>query len=100
MVKVISGTAYVSIVNVNRTATKLQPRCSLGILHQTQIVSLPSGISEVPVEPCGSRVATVNSQAGQIDPVCEFIQAVDLQAFSKPEQLKVRDLLYKYSSIF
>lgn len=100
VVKVIRGTAYVPIVNVNRTATKLQSRCSLGILHQAQIVSLPSGISEVPVEPCGSKVATVNSQAGRIDSVCEFIQAVDLQALSEPEQLKVRDLLYKYSSVF
>lgn len=99
-VKVVRGTAYVPIVNVNRTATKLQPRCPVGILHQAQIVSLPAGVSEVCVESAGSNVATVNSQVGQINPVCEFIQAIDLQVLSESEQLKVRDLLYKYSSVF
>lgn len=100
VVKVCRGTAYVPIVNVNRTAVKLRPRCPLGMLHQAQIVSLPAGISEVYTESHDLEVARVNSHVGQVDPMYEIIKSVDLQALSALDQLKVRDLLSKYASVF
>ena len=101
MVTVHRGTAYVPVVNVGTTDTKLYPRSALGMLIQAQIVSLPAGISEVPHVPEGlSTVATMSSQAGQVSKISDTIQSLDLKNVPETEQAKVRSLLTKYQPVF
>lgn len=70
------------------------------MLNQAQIVSLPSGISEVPKEPEGlGTVATMSSQAGQVSNISNIIESLDLVTLSEEEQAKVRSLL-KPQSVF
>ncbi|KAK0131461.1 hypothetical protein N1851_033864 [Merluccius polli] len=57
LVRVERGTAYVPIVNVGATDVLLYPRTEVGSLEDVNVVSLPSGVVEIP-----SVVATMASQ--------------------------------------
>lgn len=101
MITICHGTAYIPVVNVGDTDTKLYPRSALGMLHQAQHVSLPTGISEVPREPEGLRtLANIHSQAGQVSSISNTLESLDLQNVPEAEQAKVRSLLQKHKSVF
>ena len=94
LVQVVRGTAYIPVVNVGTTEVLLYPRTTLGTLSSAQVVSLPTGVTEV-----RSTTATVSScMAG--GPVQSAVEAVDLSALADQDQVEVRALLHKYSSVF
>ena len=72
------GTAYIPIVNVGTIDVTLHPRTVLGSLDTFNVVSLPSGVTEVP-----SSVATVSCQT--VSPGTQQ-QDLDLSALSVEEQ--------------
>ena len=94
LVQVARGTVYVPVVNVGTTEVLLHPRTCLGSLSSVQVVSLPTGITEV-----RSTTATVSSQVAAHS-AQSGIEAVDLSALTDQEQQEVRSLLQKYSSVF
>ena len=94
LVQVKRGTAYIPIVNVGSTEALLYPRTVVGGLNEVTVVSLPTGVSEVP-----STVATVASQSVSAS-VPEQIAAMDLSSLPAEEQVKVRSLLTKYAPVF
>lgn len=93
LVPVTGGTAYVPVVNVGVTDVLLYPRTSLGLLSSAQIVSLPTGVSEV-----RPTIATMSSQT--VTPMQDRIESVDLSTLSVAEQGDVKSLLQKYASVF
>lgn len=101
MVTVHRGTAYIPVVNVGTTAAKLYPRSALGMLIHAQIVSLPSGITEVPQTPEGLHTkATMSSQAGQVSKMSDAIQSLELTHVPETEQDRIRSLLIEYQPVF
>ena len=94
LVRVERGTAYVPIVNVGATDVLLYPRTEVGSLEDVHVVSLPSGVMEVPLV-----AATVASQsaAGSVQ---DHIETMDLSVLSAEDQTKVRSLLMKHASVF
>ncbi|KAI4874103.1 hypothetical protein NFI96_002857 [Prochilodus magdalenae] len=94
LVQVARGTVYVPVVNVGTTEDLLHLRTCLGSLSSVQVVSLPTGITEV-----WSTTATVSSQVAARS-AQSGIEAVDLSALTDQEQQEVRSLLQKYSSVF
>lgn len=93
LVQMVRGTVYVPVVNVGVTEALLYPRLSLGSLTTVQVVSLPSGITEV------RSSATVFSQTAGSS-VQDRVDALDLSVLSEPDQVEVRGLLQRYSSVF
>ena len=94
LVQVTRGTAYVPIINVGVTEVLLYPRVSMGSLSNAEVISLPSGVSEVrPI------TATLSSQEATSS-VPDRLDAVDLSALSGQEQTEARSLLQRYSSVF
>ncbi len=66
-----------------------------------QIVSLPTGVGEVPFLPgVGEVQAMVGLQQGQVDKVQQLVQSVDLSTLYDLEQSKAISLLTKYQSVF
>uniref|UniRef100_A0A8P4KCX1 Gypsy retrotransposon integrase-like protein 1 n=1 Tax=Dicentrarchus labrax TaxID=13489 RepID=A0A8P4KCX1_DICLA len=101
MVTVHRGTAYIPVVNVGKIDVKLYPRCALGTLNQAQIVSLPAGISEVPMKPEGlGTTATMNSQVGQVSNTSDTLESLDLGNVPETEQAKIRSMLKKHQAVF
>ena len=94
LVRVEGGTAYIPVVNVGSSDVLLYPRTVVGALSEAHVVSLPSGVKEVP-----SYLATVASQAATPTPL-DQIGAVDLSALPIDEQNEARLLLWKYASVF
>lgn len=94
LVQAVRGTAYIPVVNVGTTEVLLYPRTSLGALSCAQVVSLPTGVTEV-----RSATATVSSQVAG-SPVQSGVELVDLSALAEQDQAEVRSLLQKYSSVF
>ncbi|KAK0131974.1 Retrovirus-related Pol polyprotein from transposon 17.6 [Merluccius polli] len=94
LVRVVRGTAYVPIINVGTTDVRLYPRTGLGALSSVDVISLPTGVTEV--RPLTATVSSqVSSCTGQ-----EWLEAIDLSTVSEAEQLEVRSLLLNYSSLF
>nr|XP_043898190.1 uncharacterized protein LOC122779681 [Solea senegalensis] len=94
LVKTCRGTAHVPVVNVGMTEILLHPRTCLGTLSGAQVVSLPTGVTEV-----RSIAASVSSQgASSLAP--DKVESIDLSALAEQQQSEVRSLLSKYSSIF
>lgn len=58
LVNVIAGTAYIPVTNVSGSSVTLKSCCSLAIVSPFEVVSLPSGLQEVPCEQ-NKIVATV-----------------------------------------
>ena len=76
LVRVSRGTAYIPVVNVGSTEVLLYPRTVVGTLDTVNVVSLPSGVTEVP-----SRVATVSSHT--VSPtVQQQVDGIDLSSLS------------------
>lgn len=48
LVRVITGTAYIPVVNVGSTDVILHPRTAVGTLDFVNVVHLPSGVTKVP----------------------------------------------------
>ncbi|KAL7868535.1 hypothetical protein SRHO_G00099190 [Serrasalmus rhombeus] len=94
LVQVSRGTVYVPIVNVGITDAFLHPHTHLGSLSMIQVVSLPTGITEV-----RSTIATVSSQVAASS-AQNGVEAVDLSTLTDQEQGEVRSLLRKHSSVF
>ncbi|XP_077378012.1 uncharacterized protein LOC144019084 [Festucalex cinctus] len=94
LVQVVQGMVQVPVVNVGTMAILLYPRTSLGVLRGAQVVSLPTGVSEV--QPF---TATVSLQESTISTPKEAPQ-VDLSMLTGEEQVEVRSVLQKYSSVF
>ena len=94
LLRVTRGTVYVPVVNVGAIDVLLYPRTIVGQLSNTQVVTLPSGVTEV-----GLATATVSSQTVSTS-ISEQIEALDLGALSSKDQGSARDLLQKYSGVF
>uniref|UniRef100_A0A3B1JWV6 Gypsy retrotransposon integrase-like protein 1 n=1 Tax=Astyanax mexicanus TaxID=7994 RepID=A0A3B1JWV6_ASTMX len=94
LVQVNRGTVYVPIVNVGIAEVFLHPHTHLGSLSMVQVISLPTGITEV-----RSTTATVSSQV-VASSAPNGVEAVDLSALTDQEQGVVRSLLQKYNSVF
>ena len=82
LVRVERGTAYVPIVNVGATDVLLYPRTEVGSLEDVNVVSLPSGVVEIP-----SVVATMASQSVS-GSVQDQIETMDLSVLSAEEQTR------------
>lgn len=72
----------------------LYPRTVVGTLDKVRVVSLPTGVTEVP-----SVVATVRSQAVSSG-VQDQIEIMDLSSLPAEEQGWVRSFLQEYISVF
>lgn len=94
LVRVIRGTAYIPVTNVGCNDVMLYPRTIVGTLDFVNVVSLPSGVTEVP-----AGVATVSSQTASSG-VQQQMADVDLSPLPPEEQGQVRLLLEQYSSVF
>ncbi|XP_049909748.1 retrovirus-related Pol polyprotein from transposon 412 [Epinephelus moara] len=94
LVRVIGGTAYIPVSNVGSTDIVLHPRTAVGTLDFVNVVSLLSGITEVP-----SSVATVSSQTASPS-VQQQVENIDLSTLSVEEQGQVRSLLRQYTPVF
>ncbi|KAI3376863.1 hypothetical protein L3Q82_000112 [Scortum barcoo] len=94
LVQVVQGTVYVPVVNVRTTEVLLYPRTGLGVLSAVQVVSLPTGVTEVE-----SSVATVSSQTVATS-VLDRVETLDLSLLSEQEQTGAKSLLRKYRSVF
>lgn len=94
LIQVVRGTAYVPVVNVGTADVLLYPRIRLGTLSRAQVVSLPTGVTEV-----RSTTATVSSCTAEV-PVQSGVEEVDLSALAPEHQSEVRSLLRRYSSVF
>ncbi len=94
LVPVERGTAYIPVVNVGISDVLLYPRTEIGALREVSVVSLPSGVKEVP-----SYLATVASQA-VVPTLQDQMDTVDLSALSVEEQEGARHLLWRYASVF
>lgn len=94
LVRVIRGTAYIPVVNVGSVDVVLYPRTVVGTLDTVNVVSLPSGVTEVP-----TQAATMSSQT--VSPtVPQQMEDMDLSALSAEQQDQVKALLGQYSSVF
>uniref|UniRef100_A0A3B5PZG8 Gypsy retrotransposon integrase-like protein 1 n=1 Tax=Xiphophorus maculatus TaxID=8083 RepID=A0A3B5PZG8_XIPMA len=93
LVQVVRGTAYVPVVNVGHTDVLLYPRTTVGTLNSVSVVSLPAGVTEVPL------FVNVSSQTAAA-PAADGIEAIDLSSLPAEEQGRVRALLGKYTSVF
>lgn len=71
----------------------LYPQTPLGTVARAHVTSLPEGITEVK-----GVSAVVSSQV--IMAAQDPLEAVDLSSLSSSEQAQVKDLLYKYRSVF
>ncbi|XP_035996571.1 uncharacterized protein LOC118563987 [Fundulus heteroclitus] len=91
LVQVVRGTAYVPVVNVGNTDVLLYPRSTVGTLNSVGVVSLPAGVTEVPL------FANVSSQTVAA-PASDGIKTIDLSSLSEEEQGRVRALLGTASS--
>lgn len=82
LVRVIKGTAYIPVTNVGCNDVVLYPRTVVGTLDFVNVVSLPSGVTEVP-----SGVATVSSQTSSqtAPPSMQQVESVDLSSLSVEE---------------
>ena len=85
---------YIPIVNVGTSDLLLYPRTEVGVLREVRVVSLPSGVKEVP-----SYLATVASQA-VTSTLQDQVDAVNLSALSAEEREEACLLLGKYASVF
>lgn len=94
LVQVVRGTAYIPIVNVGDNDVLLYPRTLVGTLDNVNVVSLPAGVTEI------SSVAASVSSHSAASSATDPIAAIDLSPLSPEEQLEVRSLLMKYSSVF
>lgn len=93
LVQAVRGTVYIPVVNVGTTEVLLYPRTRLGALSYAQVVSLPTGVTEVRAD-----MATVSQVVG--GPAQSGVDSVDLSALPEQDQAEVRSLLQKYSSVF
>ncbi len=94
LVRVVWGTAYIPVVNVGTADILLYPRTCLGALSRAQVVSLPTGVTEVRL-----TTATVSSQVASSS-TSGVAPQVDLSMLTEEEQVEVRSLLQEYSSVF
>ena len=94
LVRVIRGTAYIPVVNVGSVDVVLYPRTVVGTLDTVNVVSLPSGVTEVP-----TGAATMSSQTVSAT-VSQQMGDMDLSALSAEQQDQVKALLGQYSSVF
>lgn len=93
LVRVIRGTAYIP-VNVGSVEAVLHPRRVVGTLDTVNVVSLPSGVTEVP-----SGIATMSSHT--VSPtVPQQVGEMDLSSLSADQQSQVRSLLGQYTCLF
>lgn len=96
LLRVDRGTVYVPVFNVGTTDVVLYSSTVIGTVKNVYVVSLPPEVAEVQMVK-----AKVSSQAVQVSStVLEQIGALDLSVLSLEEQVKVRTLLEKYSSVF
>lgn len=94
LVRVIRGTAYIPVVNVGSVEAVLHPRTVVGTLDTVNVVSLPSGVTEVP-----SGIATMSSHT--VSPtVPQQVGEMDLSSLSADQQSQVRSLLGQYTCLF
>ena len=94
LVQVVQGTAYIPIVNVGSTGVLLYPRTAIGTLDEVRLVSMPTGITEVP-----TSIATTASQVAS-EVLQDPIGAIDLSALPVGDQDKVQSLLRQHASVF
>lgn len=97
LIRVTRGTVYVPVVNVGTIDALLFPRRVIGTLTRVDVVSPPSGVTEI--RPFLGTVCSIGSQVGA-PAVQEQMDAVDLSSLAEEKQNKVRALLRKYQSIF
>lgn len=94
LVQVVRDTIYIPMVNVETTEVLLYPHTSLGTLSIAQVISLPTGVTEV-----RSIMATASSQVAG-SPLQSGVEVMDLSALAKQDQAEVQSLLRKYRSVF
>lgn len=94
LVQVEGGTVYIPVTNIGTSDVLLYLQTEIGTLCEVSVVSLPSGITEVP-----SYRASVSSQASTAT-LQEQIDSIDVSALSAEEQKVARLLLLKYVSVF
>ena len=94
LVRVVRGTAYIPVVNVGTTEILLYPRTCLGALSSAQVVSLPTGVTEV-----RPTTATVSSHIASSS-TSGVTPRIDLSMLTEEEQAEVRSVLEEYSSVF
>lgn len=94
LLTVTRGTVYVPVVNVGTTDVLLYPRLILGQVSSAQVITLPSGVTEVK-----SVTATISSHLGSTS-ISDQIEALDLGALPSEAQSAARGLLRKYSGVF
>uniref|UniRef100_A0A665U756 Gypsy retrotransposon integrase-like protein 1 n=1 Tax=Echeneis naucrates TaxID=173247 RepID=A0A665U756_ECHNA len=94
LVRVSGGTAYIPVVNVGSVDVMLYPRIVVGTLDTVNVVSLPSGVAEVP-----TGVVTMSSHTAS-PTVPSQLEDLDLSALSAGQQQQVKSLLGEYSSVF
>ncbi|KAI3362646.1 hypothetical protein L3Q82_001630 [Scortum barcoo] len=82
------------MVNVGSTDVVLYPRTVVGTLNIVNVVSLPSEVTEVPLD-----VATVSSQV-VLPSVQQQVEDIDLSSLPPQEQGQVRSLLRQYTPVF
>lgn len=99
LVHVTRGTAYIPVINVGCNYVVLYPRTALGTLDFVNVVSLPSGVTEVPSVEAPTGVAMVSSHTASLS-VQQQVQNIDLPSLSVEEQCQVRSLLEHHSSAF
>lgn len=95
LVRVTSGTVYIPVVNVGTADSVLYPRTQLGQVDMASVVSLPNNIVEVrsvTASPARSSTAEMTIE--------DKIRGLDLSALPDSEQVEVRSLLLRYSSVF
>lgn len=77
----------------------LYPRTALGTLDFVNVVSLPSGVTEVPSVEAPTGGAMVSSHTASLS-VQQQVQSIDLPSLSVEDQCQVRSLLEHHSSVF
>lgn len=87
------GTTYISVVSIGTVEDLLHSQTCLVVLSPAEVVSLPPGVTEV------SHSATVFAEVAT-DSKQVWVESVDLSALAEPEQVQVRSLLQKISSVF
>uniref|UniRef100_A0A8C7XG91 ribonuclease H n=1 Tax=Oryzias sinensis TaxID=183150 RepID=A0A8C7XG91_9TELE len=98
LVRVENGTAFIPVVKVALTQTKLYPRSIVGNLVQATVQGLPSGICEIPEE--SGVTASIKVHEGHVSSVGQQLQNIDLSELSETEQEQVRTFLLRHESVF
>lgn len=100
LVPIVSGVAHVPIVNVGGQDAQVQPHAVIGTLCPVQAVDWPDGVVAGTIEESVRTQAVISSQVAGVDKVANAVHDLDLSQLSPTDQVQLRMLLQKYSSVF